>query len=74
MRHVPSTAPAYQVRTVHCDHRADDEAVYQALLRATDPLERAWARLSRAKRIAVKFTRTRPSSRLCCWPVNDSNW
>ena len=55
MTHVPLTVPAYQVRTVHCDHRADDEAVYQALCRATDPLERAWARLSRAKRIAVKF-------------------
>lgn len=55
------TAPAYQVRTVHCDHRADDEAVYQALRRATDPLERAWARLGRAKRIAVKFNQDKAS-------------
>src|SRR3712207_6885270 len=55
MTHVPLTVPAYQVRTVHCDHRADDESVYRSLRRATDPLERAWARLSRAKRIAVKF-------------------
>jgi uncharacterized protein (DUF362 family) len=49
------TVPVFQVRTVHCDHRSDDEGVYQALRRATDPLEQAWARLSRAKRIAVKF-------------------
>jgi uncharacterized protein (DUF362 family) len=55
------TAPAYQVRTVHCDHRADDEAVYQALRRATDPLERAWARLGRARRIAVKFNQDKAS-------------
>src|SRR5919199_1685989 len=55
MTHFQLPVPAYQVRTFHCDHRADDEGVYQALRRATDPLERAWARLSRAQRIAVKF-------------------
>ena len=55
--------PPYQVRTVHCDHRADDEGVYQALRRATDPLERAWARLGRAKRIAVKFNQDKASER-----------
>jgi uncharacterized protein (DUF362 family) len=55
------SAPAPQVRTVHCDHRADDEAVYQALRRATDPLERAWARLARARRIAVKFNQDKAS-------------
>ena len=49
------TSPAYQVRTVDCDHRSSDEDVYQALRRATDPLERSWARLGRARRIAVKF-------------------
>lgn len=53
--------PRNQVRVVHCDHRADDEAVYQALRRATDPLERAWARLGRAKRIAVKFNQDKAS-------------
>jgi uncharacterized protein (DUF362 family) len=46
---------AYQVRTVACDHHANDERVYQALRRATDPLDRAWSRLARAKRIAIKF-------------------
>ena len=35
-----------RVRAVGCDHRADDEAVYQALARATAPLERAWERLA----------------------------
>jgi hypothetical protein len=43
------------VRAVHCDHTADDETVYQALARATAPLERVWARLSSAKRITIKF-------------------
>jgi uncharacterized protein (DUF362 family) len=64
MTQVPLAVPAYQVRTVHCDHRADDEDVYQALCRATDPLERAWARLSRAKRIAVKFNQDKASQKV----------
>lgn len=58
------STPAYQVRTVHCDHRADDEAVYQALRRATDPLERAWARLARARHIAVKFNQDKASQKV----------
>lgn len=58
------TTPAYQVRTVHCDHRSDDEAVYQALRRATDPLERAWSRLGQAKRIAVKFNQDKASQKV----------
>lgn len=58
------SVPAYQVRTVHCDHRADDEAIYQALCRATDPLDRAWARLARARRIAVKFNQDKASERV----------
>ena len=41
----------YQVRAVHCDHRADDEAVYEALKRAVDPLSQSWAKLSKAKTI-----------------------
>src|SRR5687767_9993330 len=64
MTHKPLTAPAYQVRTVHCDHRADDESVYQALRRATEPLERAWDRLSRARRIAVKFNQDKASQKV----------
>lgn len=53
-----------RVRTVHCDHRSDDETVYQALRRATDPLDRAWSRLSRAKRIAIKFNQDKASQRV----------
>ena len=45
----------HQVRAVRCDHRATDEEVYQALKRATDPLERVWARLESARTITVKF-------------------
>ena len=45
----------YRVRAVHCDYRSGDEEVYQALRRATDPLERTWERLEKAGRIAIKF-------------------
>ncbi len=45
----------YTVRAVHCDYLAEDEAVYEALKRATDPLDRSWARLSGAKKIMIKF-------------------
>jgi len=50
-----TTKPGFQVRAVHCDHRADDDEVYAALERATAPLGRAWARLRAAKRIGIKF-------------------
>ncbi|MBN2390792.1 MAG: DUF362 domain-containing protein [Anaerolineae bacterium] len=45
----------YCVRAVHCDYRAEDEAVYEALKRATAPLTRAWDKLRAAKTIAIKF-------------------
>ncbi len=45
----------YRVRAVHCDHRAEDEAVFEALKKATGPLDRTWARLKAANTIAVKF-------------------
>ena len=45
----------YQVRAVYCDHKAADEAVYLALRHAALPLERSWAKLRAAKRIAIKF-------------------
>ena len=44
-----------KVRAVSCDYRSSDEEVYQALKRATDPLDAAWEKLSRARRIAIKF-------------------
>ncbi len=45
----------HQVRAVHCDHRSDDEIVYEALKRSTAPLTSVWARLGKAKTIAIKF-------------------
>ena len=45
----------YSVRAVHCDYRATEEEVYQALKRATDPLTRAWERLEKAGTIGIKF-------------------
>lgn len=45
----------YRVRAVACDYRSSDEEVYQALKRATDPLEAAWEKLGRARRIGIKF-------------------
>ncbi len=45
----------FRVRAVHCDYRASDEEIYRALRRATDPLERAWEKLGRARRIGIKF-------------------
>ncbi len=50
-----TTKPAHQVRAVQCDYRASDEEVYQALKRATDPLDRAWDKLKKARTIAIKF-------------------
>ena len=46
---------SYTVRAAHCDHRASDEEVYQALRRITDPLDRSWEHLEKANRIAIKF-------------------
>jgi uncharacterized protein (DUF362 family) len=51
---------AYKVRAVYCDHRSNDEEVYQALKRATGPLTSAWDRLKSAKRIMIKFNQDWP--------------
>ena len=48
-------AKQFSVRAVRCDHRASDEEVYQALVRATAPLKRSWEKLEKAGRIALKF-------------------
>ncbi len=63
----PLTQPHSQlprVRAVQCDYRASDEEVYQALKRATDPLESAWEKLRRARRIAIKFNQDWNPNRL----------
>ena len=59
---MPSETP-YSVRAVHCDYRASDEAVYEALKRATDPLTESWDRLRRAKRIGIKINQDKPVER-----------
>ncbi|MCC6169204.1 MAG: DUF362 domain-containing protein [Caldilineaceae bacterium] len=58
-----SSARPYKVRAVHCDYRAGDEEVYQALKRATDPLTETWERLAAAKRIGIKFNQDKPRER-----------
>ena len=55
---------AYRVRAVHCDHRSDDQQVYAALKRATDPLESAWEKLGKARRIGIKFNQHWPGNRV----------
>jgi uncharacterized protein (DUF362 family) len=55
-----ASTPSYSVRAVHCDHRANDEEVFAALKRATAPLDRAWAKLRRAKTIGIKFNQDWP--------------
>lgn len=54
----------YKVRAVHCDYQASDEEVYQALKRATDPLQEAWEKLRKAKRIGIKFNQDWAPERL----------
>lgn len=53
----------YKVRAVHCDYNAEDEVVYEALKRATAPLDKAWAKLRRANRIAIKFNQDKAPER-----------
>jgi hypothetical protein len=55
----------YKVRAVHCDYRASEADVYEALKRATDPLTESWTRLKRAKRIGIKFNQDKePKNRV----------
>ncbi len=48
---------------MRCDHRASDEEVYRSLKRATDPLDRVWDRLGKARRIAIKLNQDWPPDR-----------
>lgn len=52
------------VRAVHCDHRADDDTVYEALARACSPLSSAWQKLEKANRITIKFNQAWPPDRV----------
>lgn len=54
----------YRVRATACDYRASDEEVYQALKRAAEPLEDAWDKLRKARRIGIKFNQDWNPNRL----------
>lgn len=57
--------PLYKVRAVHCDYRASEDEVYEALKRVTAPLTESWTRLRRAKRIGIKFNQDKePKNRV----------
>jgi uncharacterized protein (DUF362 family) len=58
------TTKDYTVRAVHCDWRETDEAVYQALKRATQPLQQSWDRLRKAKKIGIKFNQDKEKRNL----------
>ncbi len=54
----------YTVRASHCDHRASEEEIYEVLKRTTDPLERSWKKLEKARRIVLKFNMIKPPERI----------
>ena len=53
----------YAVRASHCDHRASEEEIYEVLKRTTDPLDRSWKKLEKARRIVLKFNMIKPPVR-----------
>ena len=53
----------YIVRAAHCAYTASDDVVYEALVRATDPLTDSWERLARAERIGIKINQDKPVDR-----------
>jgi hypothetical protein len=53
----------YAVRAVHCHHEATEEKTYQALVRATAPLTRAWEKLEKASRIGIKINQDKHPDR-----------
>jgi uncharacterized protein (DUF362 family) len=53
----------YKVRATACHHDADEQEVYEALVRATEPLTEAWERLGKAKRIGIKINQDKPVDR-----------
>ena len=54
----------YTVRASHCHHRASEEEIYEVLKRTTDPLERSWKKLEKARRIVLKFNMIKPPERI----------
>lgn len=60
--HTTKPDSAHKVRAVHCHYQADEDAIYAALKRATDPLDAAWEKIRSAKTVAIKFNQD--------WPEN----
>jgi uncharacterized protein (DUF362 family) len=58
------SAKEYKVRASHCHHRASEEEIYQVLRRTTDPLQRSWAKLEKARRVVLKFNMIKPRERI----------
>lgn len=54
----------YHVRAAQCDYRASDEEIYQALHRSAGSLTGAMDRLSKARRIAIKFNTDWPPDKV----------
>lgn len=54
----------YAVRASHCHHQASEEEIYEVLKRTTDPLDRSWKKLEKARRIALKFNMIKPPERI----------
>ncbi len=54
----------YAVRASHCHHRASEEEIYEVLKRTTDPLDRSWKKLEKARRIVLKFNMIKPPERI----------
>ena len=54
----------YTVRASHCHHRASEEEIYEVLKRTTDPLERSWQKLEKARQIVLKFNMIKPPERI----------
>ena len=57
-------AKDYAVRAAHCDYRASDEEIYQTLRRITDPLERSWAKIERARKVVIKLNMNKLRDRI----------
>ena len=54
----------YKVRAAHCDYRASQEEIDQAVRRVALPLERSWEKLRKARRIGIKFNQDWPQFKL----------
>ncbi len=57
-----STRPV--VRASRCDHQATEEQIFETLQAITEPLDRSWERLSRARRVIIKFNMMQPDTQV----------